>query len=71
MTVTLRYIGHILIVVGYFITLNVDVFGGVAVSIVGHSSVMPWALENKTWDLVVLLSFFVSIQAAKLIELLT
>ena len=70
MTVTLRYIGHILIVLGYFIVLNVSVFFGVLVGMSGHSLVLPWAIQNKMWDLIILLAFFVTIQLAKLIELL-
>ena len=70
MTVILRYIGHTLIVIGFFVMLNVDVFDGVMISTVGHSLILPWALQTRAWDLVILLAFFITIQVSKLGEIL-
>jgi hypothetical protein len=69
--VLLRYMGSIVLVFGYFILLNVDVFWGVCLRIIANCLSFPWALKNKVWDFVALLVFFLVIEIAKFIELVS
>jgi len=66
---SLRIIGSILLVVGYFILLYVDIKTGCWFRLLGDLAMMPFAIQIKTWDIVVLQSFFGAIDAAKIIQL--
>lgn len=63
--VFLRYTGSIIVIVGYFVLLNVDVFWGVVLRLIGNSICLPWAIKNKVWDFVGLLSFFLVLELHK------
>jgi hypothetical protein len=63
--VFLRYTGSIIVIVGYFVLLNVDVFWGVILRLIGNSICLPWAIKNKVWDFVGLLSFFLALELHK------
>lgn len=69
--ILLRYIGSIIVLVGYFVLLNVDVLWGVSLRIIANFLSLPWAIKNKVWDFVTLLVFFLVIEIAKFIELAT
>jgi hypothetical protein len=56
--VFLRYTGSTILIIGYFVLLNVDVFWGVILRLIGNSICLPWAIKNKVWDFVGLLSSF-------------
>jgi len=66
---SLRIIGSILLVVGYFILLYVDIKTGCWFRLLGDLAMMPFAIHIKTWDIVVLQAFFGAIDAAKIIQL--
>lgn len=68
--IRLRYFGSFILIVGYVILLNVDVFWGVTLRMVANLFSLPWAITNKVWDLVVLLVLFFVIEAHKFFELL-
>jgi hypothetical protein len=59
---TLRIIGSSLLVIGYFVMLNIDVFWGVVLRFFANALSFPWALKNKVWDFVILLGFFMVIE---------
>jgi hypothetical protein len=63
--VFLRYTGSIILIIGYFVLLNVNVFWGVVLRLIGNSICLPWAIKNKVWDFVGLLSFFLVLELHK------
>jgi hypothetical protein len=68
--VFLRYTGSIIVIVGYFVLLNVNVFWGVVLRLIGNSICLPWAIKNKVWDFVGLLSFFLALELHKFLEMI-
>lgn len=69
--ILLRYLGSILVLIGYYFLLNVDILTGVSLRIIANFLSLPWAIKNKVWDFVTLLVFFLVIEIAKFIELAT
>jgi hypothetical protein len=63
--VFLRYTGSTIVIIGYFVLLNVNVFWGVVLRLIGNSICLPWAIKNKVWDFVGLLSFFLVLELHK------
>jgi hypothetical protein len=68
--VALRYTGSVILIIGYVILLNVDVFWGVTLRMVANVFSLPWAIKNKVWDLVALLVLFFVIEVHKFLELI-
>jgi hypothetical protein len=68
--VFLRYTGSTIVIVGYFVLLNVDVLTGVVLRLIGNSICLPWAIKNKVWDFVGLLSFFLVLELHKFLEMI-
>lgn len=69
--IILRYVGSILVLVGYFFLLNVDILTGVSLRIIANCLSLPWAIKYKVWDFVILLVFFLVLEIAKFKELVT
>jgi hypothetical protein len=68
--VFLRYTGSIVLIIGYIILLNVDVFWGVTLRMVANLFSIPWAVKNKVWDFVTLLSIFFFIELHKFLAII-
>lgn len=66
----LRYLSNALVLVGYFVLLNVDVTTGVIIRILSACIVLPWMISNKIWDGTTVISIMMSIDLHKLVELL-
>lgn len=64
----LRYIGSVLLVSGYIVLLNVNVFWGIVMRIIANMITLPWAVKEKLWDLVLLLSIFLCIETHELLK---
>jgi hypothetical protein len=65
----LRIWGSVLLIVGYFLVLYVDVRFGCTVRLLGNLAMMPFAIKIKTWDIVGLEAFFSVIDISKIIQL--
>jgi len=65
----LRIWGSVLLIVGYFLVLYVDVRFGCSVRLLGNLAMMPFAVKIKTWDIVGLETFFSVIDISKIIQL--
>jgi len=65
----LRIWGSVLLICGYFVLLYVDIRLGCAIRLVGNLVMIPFAIKIKTWDIVILESFFSIIDASKIIQL--
>ena len=65
----LRIGGSVLLIVGYFLVLYVDVRFGCTVRLIGNLAMIPFAVRIKTWDIVGLEAFFSVIDISKIIQL--
>jgi len=65
----LRIWGSVLLIVGYFLVLYVDVRFGCTVRLLGNLAMMPFAVKIKTWDIVGLETFFSVIDISKIVQL--
>lgn len=66
---SLRILGSILLVVGYFLVLYVDMKIGCTIRLIENLSMIPFAVKIRAWDVVGLEAFFSVIGASKIIEL--
>ena len=66
----LRRTANFLVLVGYFVLLNVDLTTGIIIRIISAILVLPWMIKHKVWDGVTVMSIMTSIDIHKLIELL-
>jgi len=62
----MRVIGCILIVCSHFTLIYVSVLAGVIVHLIADFLTLPFFIKNKMWDMVVMLSFLVTIGISKL-----
>jgi len=67
----LRIIGSILLIIGYFILLYGDMKTGCWFRLIGGIIMVPFSIQIKTWDIIVLQAFFSIIDVSKIIELST
>ena len=65
----LRIWGSVLLICGYFVLLYVDVRLGCTIRLIGNLIMIPFAIKIKTWDIVILESFFSAIDTSKIIQL--
>ncbi len=56
-----RVVGSVLVIVAYFIILHVNTRLGVTVQIVADSISIPYFIRTKSWDIVVMLTFLLTI----------
>ena len=65
----LRWIGNILLIVGYQIMLWGDFKYGLLIKLIGGILTIPFAIKLKLWDVVALCAFFTVNEVAKVIHL--
>lgn len=65
----LRYIGNILLILGYFVLLWGDPKTGLSVKCIGNILVIPFAIKYRFWDILILCAFYAAIEIPKLIQL--
>ena len=65
----LRITGSALLIVGYFVMLNANMFWGVSLRLIANAISLPWAMKNKMWDFVTLLGFFMTIELHKFVQM--
>ena len=68
-TSILRYLGNILLIVGYQIMLWGDFKYGLLVKFIGGALTIPFAIKLKLYDVLVLCAFFSVNELAKLSQL--
>ena len=47
---TFRKVANLLVLIGYYVLLNVDLTSGIIIRIVSALLVLPWMIQNKVWD---------------------
>ena len=63
----MRVIGSGLVIAAYFITLHLDVVIGVIVHLTAMSISVPYFIKSKAWDVVIMMSFLMTIGTGRLI----
>ncbi len=66
-----RLLGSILLIVGYFLVLYVDVKSGCTARLFGNLLVLPFSLNCKAYDIACVSSFFAVIDITKIVQLST
>ena len=61
-----RIIGSVLVVTAYFVILHVSQGYGVTINLIADSISIPYFIITKTWDVVVLLAFMITISTSSL-----
>ena len=59
--------GSGLIIAAYLITLNLDVVAGVAVHLTAMIISVPYFIKSKAWDVVIMMTFLMTIGAGRLV----
>jgi hypothetical protein len=65
----LRWIGNILLIIGYQIMLWGDFKNGLMIKVVGGLLTVPFAIKLKLWDVLFLCAFFGITEISKLTQL--
>ena len=63
----MRIIGSGLIIAAYFITLHLDVVTGVAVHLTAMTISVPYFIKSKAWDVVIMMTFLMTIGTGRLV----
>lgn len=63
-----RILGSCIVVSAYFVVLHINVTTGVIMNITADLISMPYFIRTKSWDVVIMLSFLMSIGISKLIS---
>ena len=63
----MRVIGSGLVIAAYFITLHLDVVTGVIIHLTAMSISIPYFIKSKAWDVVIMMSFLMTIGTGRLI----
>lgn len=66
----LRYIGNLLIMIGYYILLWGDPELGLFIKCIGGLFVIPSLILLKMWDALFICGFFTTIEISKIIQIL-
>ena len=64
-----RFVGSILLIIGYFLVLYVDVRFGCTARLFGNLLVLPFSINCKAYDIASVSSFFAVIDITKIIQL--
>jgi hypothetical protein len=65
----LRWMGNLLIIVGYSILLYYDLKVGLSLKFIGGLLVIPSFIQLKMWDALFIVSFFTIVEGTKLLQL--
>ena len=63
----MRIVGSGLIIAAYFITLHLDVVTGVAIHLTAMLISVPYFIKSKAWDVVIMMTFLMTIGAGRLV----
>ena len=66
----MRYGSNALVILGYFVLMNVDLTTGIIIRLLSACLVLPWMIQNKIWDGATVISLMTSIDLHKLVTLL-
>jgi len=61
-----RIVGSVLVVTAYFVILHMSQTYGVIINLIADSITIPYFIRTKTWDVVILLAFMITISTSSL-----
>ena len=64
----MRIVGSIGVIVAYFTILHLNVLVGVIINFIADLISIPYFVRTKAWDVVIMLSFLLSISISKLLS---
>ena len=68
--ISMRKAANLLVLVGYFVLLNVDLTTGIIIRIASALLVLPWMIDNKVFDGAFVMGIMMSIDIHKLLTIL-
>ena len=63
----MRVVGSIMVIAAYFIVLHVNLTIGVIMHVIADTISIPFFVKTKSWDIVIMLGFLLSIGVSKLL----
>ena len=63
----MRIVGSGLIIAAYFITLHLDVVAGASIHLTAMMISVPYFINSKAWDVVIMMVFLMTIGAGRLV----
>jgi len=63
----MRVVGSIMVIAAYFIVLHVNLTIGVIMHVIADTISIPFFVKTKSWDIVIMLGFLLSIGFSKLL----
>ena len=67
LSVSLRIMGSVLVVLSYFVILHVSPTVGVIGSIIGDSITLPYFIQVRAWDVIMMVAVMNIISLSKLL----
>jgi hypothetical protein len=64
----MRILGSVGVIVAYFTILHINVLVGVIITFIADLISIPYFVRTKAWDVVIMLSFLLSISISKLLS---
>ncbi len=61
-----RIVGSVMVVAAYFVILHMSQTYGVIINLIADSITIPYFIRTKTWDVVILLAFMITISTSSL-----
>tara|TARA_R100000951_G_scaffold112712_2_gene113444 strand:+ start:605 stop:817 length:213 start_codon:yes stop_codon:yes gene_type:complete len=64
----MRIVGSVGVITAYFTILHINVLVGVIINFIADLVSIPYFVRTKAWDVVIMLSFLLSISISKLLS---
>ena len=64
----MRIVGSVGVIAAYFTILHINVLVGVIINFIADLISIPFFVKTKAWDVVVMLSFLLTISISKLLS---
>ncbi len=65
--VLMRIVGSVFVILAYFVILHIDKSLGVLMNMVGDSISLPYFIRTKSWDVVIMMAFLLTISVSALV----
>ena len=63
----MRIVGSVFVILAYFVILHVNTTLGVLMNMVGDSISLPYFIRTKSWDVVIMMAFLLTISVSALV----
>ena len=66
----MRVAANALVLGGYFVLINVDLFTGISIRLLSAALIIPWMVRHKLWDSCAVMGLMLGIDLHKFIMLI-